>query len=327
VRSETRVRAEVREDGTVVYVPDHDGVHVVRFHPERSDAAGMDLLPLDLRTAARQAAEAWSVTLGEPLSGGTQGAVFAATTCAGKDVVVKAGPAAQIELERWWLLAVRGLTVELLGDLQPAGHEGVHVLLLERAGTVQPWPVDPVRFRTTALRVLETAQGCDSSWPVLGRFPAAASMVDLRRGWVRAPVDARRCPDLGLDARKWATYVDQLAAEARDAASGGMLLHGDAQAKNLVLRGAAWALIDPMPCVGAVEFDLALLAVTGSGPWPVREAVATAQALPGVDPDRLSTLVRFVALAEAVNGGEHGQPARLHSFLDELGLLREIRAR
>ena len=287
----------------------------------------MDLLPHDLCAAARQAAKDWNVTLGVPLSGGTQGAVFAATSCDGEDVVVKAGSAAQILLERWWLLAARGFTVELLADLQPAGHEGIHVLLLERAGKVQPWHADPARFRATALRVLETAQGCDSSLLMLRRFPAAASMVDLRRGWVHAPVDARRCPALGLDAHKWAARVDQLASEARDAASGGMVLHGDAQAKNLVRRGAAWALIDPMPCVGATEFDLALLAVTGSGPWPVREAVAAAQALPGVDPDRLSTLVRFVALAEAVNGGEHGQPARLHSFLDELGLLREIRAR
>lgn len=287
----------------------------------------MDLLPHDLCAAALQAAEDWNVTLGVPLSGGTQGAVFAATSCEGEDVVVKAGPAAQIELERWWLLAARGFTVELLADLQPAGHEGIHVLLLERAGTVQPWRADPARLRATALRVLETAQGCDSSLLMLRRFPAAASMVDLRRGWVHAPVDARRCPTLGLDAQRWAAHVDELASTASEASSGSALLHGDVQAKNLVRHGTTWALIDPMPSVGAVEFDLALLAVTGSGPWPVHEAVGAVRALPGVDPDRLDTLVRFVALAEAVNGGEHGQPARLHSFLDELGLLRQIRAR
>lgn len=247
-----------------------------------------------LPTAIAVCAERWGLTVGEPLSGGLVGHVFACTTRQGGAAVLKLNPpssdefAGTPEQEAAALLAWKGRgAVELL-----AFAPDQRALLTRRAvpGTPLP-PGDEHKALDAVARVL--SQLFDATFrPV--NFAPLAEAVDRHL--------ARRFEVAG-DARE---LLEPLIGQARASAgrlvasaSHEVLLHGDLMDKNLLRNHDHVLAIDPMPHVGDPHSDIGFWAATRSPAANLNTRAAHLARLLTCDPDRASRWAAIYAVGSA----------------------------
>lgn len=92
--------------------------------------------------------------------------------------------------------------------------------------------------------------------------------------------------------------------------SGTVLLHGDYQAKNILLTPAGPRAIDPMPCRGDRDFDLALWVATSNH----SADTATAAAHLSADPSRFAAWAWAMTIIERRNGWPSGPARELYAL-------------
>jgi streptomycin 6-kinase len=247
-----------------------------------------------LPTAIAACAERWSLTVGEPLSGGLVGHVFACTTSVGDPAVLKLNPpssdefAGTPEQEAAALRAWDGRgAVELL-----AFAPDQRALLTGRAlpGTPLP-PGDEHEALHAVADVLSRL--FDATTPP-AEFASLAEAVD--RHLVRKLVVAG-------DAREMLEpMIEQARASAHSlatSASREVLLHGDVMDKNLLRHHDRVVAIDPMPHVGDPHSDIGFWAATRSPATDLNARAADLARLLACDPDRASRWAAIYAVGSA----------------------------
>ncbi|SDE09120.1 streptomycin 6-kinase [Auraticoccus monumenti] len=205
------------------------------------------------------AADHWGLVIGEPLTGGSRSAVFAARDAGGSDVVLKLPPtrddgrgAASAEAAALSSWARTGAAITLLDATDDA-------LLLERARPGAGWPwgsqkaaVGPmVDVAGELLSRLWSAPTPAHQLPTLDEVYPEHERV--ARGDAALEQRERGEPDRGLlgllrlpDARAAADHLSHTTREPR-------LLHGDFITKNVVSSAdspVGWVVLDPLPVIG-----------------------------------------------------------------------------
>ena len=232
------------------------------------------------RTASRH----WQLRLGDPLTGGTQSAVFAATDAQGHDLVLKL-PAAQAgndataaeaaALRAW---AGSGAAVTLVDSTTDA-------LLLVRArpGRLMSWqPAD--RSVDTVAVAGELLRRLWSSPPGAYRYPTLAEIYpeDERVARQDAAFERRQRgePFRGEPGLARLPSAAAAAEQLIGTATTSTLLHGDFISKNLVTDAAGpvgWVSLDPLPMIGDPAAEVAAFAAY----HPAETILSTAEALAG----------------------------------------------
>lgn len=240
---------------------------------------------VELDDRARRAAEHWHLTIGEPLTGGTSSAVFAARDSQGRDLVLKLPAAARTD-------AV-ALTAAEAAALRAWGGSGAAValldatadaLLLARAHPGVLWPWSPAG--TLDARVAAATELLTRLWihpPSTSSFPTLAEVYPVDERVARedaAHEQAERGePHRGrpgltrmLPARAAAARLISTTAEVR-------LLHGDFITKNLVSDSTSPVgslALDPLPMIGDPAAEAAAFAAYHPAELilPIAEALA-----------------------------------------------------
>jgi len=240
-----------------------------------------------LPTAIAVCSERWGLTVGEPLSGGLVGHVFACTTRGGDAAVLKLNPpssdefAGTPEQEAAALRAWDGRgAVELLAFAADR-----RALLTRRALPGTPLPPGEEHEALQAVAdVLSQIFGATIP-PV--EFASLAETVD--RHLVRKLAVAGNAREM----------LEPLIEKARTAAhalatsaSSEVLLHGDVMDKNLLRHHDRVLAIDPMPHLGDPHSDIGFWAAT-------RSPAADLARLLGCDPDRASRWAAIYAVGSA----------------------------
>ena len=254
-----------------------------------------DLDDSDLDERCRAASRRWQLLLGDPLTGGTQSAVFAATDAQGRDLVLKlpatqAGndrTAAEAEAAALGGWSGSGAAVTLIDSTADA-------LLLVRArpGRLLSWrpedrTVDAVVIAGELLRRLW------SSPPGAYRYPTLAEIYpeDERVARQDAAFERRQRgePLRGEPGLVRLPSAASAAEQLIGTATTSTLLHGDFISKNLVTDAAApagWVALDPLPVIGEAAAEVAAFAAY----HPVETILPTAEALAreiGIEPRRV----------------------------------------
>lgn len=247
-----------------------------------------------LPTAIAVCAQRWGLTVGEPLSGGLVGHVFACTTRDGDAAVLKFNPpssdefAGTPEQEAAALRAWDGRgAVELL-----AFAADQRAILTRRARPGTPLsPDNEHQARHAVTNIL--SQLFDAPIPEVA-FAPLTETVDrhlLRRLAVAG--DAREILEpLIENARESAK---SLAASATHE----VLLHGDLMDKNLLLDHDRVLAIDPMPHVGDAHSDIGFWAATRSPANDLHSRAGEIARLLDRDPDRASRWAAVYAVGSA----------------------------
>ena len=255
-----------------------------------TDDEWMEQLP----NAIALCAERWGLAIGQPLSGGLVGNVFACTTRDGDAAVLKLNPpssdefAGTPEQEAAALRAWNGRgAVELLAFALDQ-----RALLTRRALPGTPLaPGAEHEARRAVAGVL--SQLFDAAIPPV-EFAPLAEAVD--RHLVRKLAVAG-------DAREMlGTLIEKARAVARllaASASSEVLLHGDLMDKNLLLDHDRVVAIDPMPHVGDPHSDIGFWAATRSPAADLDARAADVARRLGCDPDRASRWAAIYAIGSA----------------------------
>jgi streptomycin 6-kinase len=255
-----------------------------------TDDEWIEKLPAAIAVCAGQ----WGLTIGEPLSGGLVGHVFACTTDDGDSAVLKLNPpssddfAGTPEQEAAALRAWDGHgAVELLGFAPDQ-----RALLTRRALPGTPLPAGEERkARHTVASVL--SQLFDAKIPKVG-FAPLAEAVD--RHLVRKLAGARDAREmLAPLIEKARTSAHSLATTASSEA----LLHGDVMDKNLLRDHDRVVAIDPMPHVGDQHSDIGFWAATRSPAGDLNARAADLARLVTCDPDRARRWAAVYAVGSA----------------------------
>lgn len=245
----------------------------------------------ELSSIVDRCARQWGLAVGERLTGGLVGHVFACTTSSGQAAVLKlvppsaaayCGPASHeaAALEIW---AGRG-AVRLL-----AFDQELDALLTERAlPGVQLQPGDETRARREVAAVMSRLFTAEAP---PAEFRHQRDVVDnYLRNKATLPDASPRLPlQVARDAAR------RLADEAAETA----LLHGDLMDKNLLWCEDRLVVIDPMPCVGDPHADIGFWAATRQPVGTIDERAADLAAMVGLDPDRAARWAAVYAVGQA----------------------------
>lgn len=219
-------------------------------------------------------ASRWGLALGEIMAGGRLSACVAGRDADGREVVLKvptvaaAGVRELRGLRCWSACPVPAVTradartgVFAMGRIRPGTEAGdddprAAAALLHRLHAVPPpGPADgfPPLQELLRDRLRRSAQRCALPGNDTGRLlhERAAALLD------HAPARPARAP---------------------------VLVHGDFQAKNLLLGpGSVLHAIDPLPCLGDPAFDAATWCVLSSAPAPIAGRVGAIAAAYGCE--------------------------------------------
>lgn len=239
--------------------------------------------------ALTQWAEANNATLGSELDGGRLSIVVEATLRSGADVVVKANMSQEAaEAEVAWLRAAApsGFVVEVVDFDEPLG-----LLVLER---VKPGTAMSPSGSGAARRGLEVAAAIHAHTHGLGIGTPMAERVAAMSATAVSRLEA----DKRLTDRDRELLISSLVTPE---CSGDVSCHGDLYHWNLLERiGGPPVVIDPMPTVGAAEFDVGGFAAKlcdRAGRVGVRVGeVIRAAAGNGFDPDAVLAWARWSAV-------------------------------
>lgn len=144
-------------------------------------------------------------------------------------------------------------------------------------------------------------------------FPEVHDNLERRLDWAR-----RRFAEDGYthhldDLRN----AEKLVVELSSSVSDPVLLHGDLQAKNLILSGGELVAVDPMPVVGPALFDIAFWIAKSDHARPTRTYVDEVSRLrPALDGDALLRWTWALAVLENRPYLQRGAAAR-QEFIDE----------
>ena len=112
--------------------------------------------------------------------------------------------------------------------------------------------------------------------------------------------------------------AEKLVADLASAQDTRVLLHGDLQAKNLIVSDGGLTAVDPMPVVGPALFDIAFWIAKSDHAHPTRTYVDQVCRLrPGLDGDALLQWTWALAVLENRPYLERGAVAR-QEFIDEV---------
>jgi streptomycin 6-kinase len=263
----------------------------------------------------RAAQQRFNVTLTGTL-GGSMSACLLGSTTAGSEVVVKLSPHREslsreaLALQHW---SASSVVPRLLDQDSQLG-----ALLLERVvpGTPLGFPSAPGPSADPELVGLTLAKlHATSGTPAaLAKHPHV--VIDHRRR-----ITAQRLHSdpawLGFHPLvQWAlSTADSLHRSAL--ASSLRLIHGDFQAKNLLLNHNAVVAIDPLAGLGDPCFDVALWAVTDLGAPPVQEALDKAASAAGLNQELALLWTLVAAVCEHRPATRPLLSRRIESFLDE----------
>jgi streptomycin 6-kinase len=242
---------------------------------------------------ARAAAAHWSLSLGQPLVGGSRSAVYEARDSSGRDVVLKLpatradqrNPAADeaAALACW---EGAGATVTMI-DATP------DALLLARVrpGTRMTWrPEAPVTDTVEAIAELLGRLWAAPAGAYPFRTLAESYSEDERVARSDAAFEQRERgePDRGMPGVSRLPAAATAAENLIRSTENPVLLHGDFITKNLVCDGSSpvgWVAIDPLPMTGDPAAEVASFAAY----QPAEVILPTAEALAisaGVNPRR-----------------------------------------
>ena len=266
--------------------------HRVSNPPSASttDEAWLAQLPVTLAACA----DRWGLTLGERLSGGLVGHVFACTTREGEEAVLKLDPpsadefAGTPEQEAAALRAWRGRGA--IGLLAFAAD--LRALLTRRAipGTPLP-PGDERQARREVAGVLTKL--FEATTPSVA-IPPLADVVD-RYLLMKIAAAGEAQAMLGPFIEQARVCARQLAATSPEQ----VLLHGDVMDKNLLRDGADLVAIDPDPSVGDPHSDIAFWAATRSPVNGLETRVTELTSLLQRDVDRAMRWAVVYAIGQA----------------------------
>jgi len=145
-------------------------------------------------------------------------------------------------------------------------------------------------------------------------FPEIRDNLDRRVDWARGRFAedgyAHHLDDL--------RNAEKLVAELSTATGERVLLHGDLQAKNLIVSDGELVAVDPMPVVGPALFDIAFWIAKSDHLRPTRTYVDEVSWLcPGLDGDALLRWTWALAVLENRPYLQRGAAAR-QQFIDEV---------
>jgi streptomycin 6-kinase len=233
-------------------------------------------------------AERWQLTLGERLSGGLVGHVFASETADGEAVVLKLNPPSANEQEAAALCIWHGRgAIELI-----AFDPDLRALLTRRA--IPGTPLPPGNEKQALQEVGGVlAKLFDARTPAAG-FPPLADTVDrylLEK--IAGAEDAQ--PMLAPLIERARRSAHELATSAPRE----VLLHGDVMDKNLLRHRADLVAIDPDPAVGDPHADIAFWAVTRTPVAELEGRTAELARLLDCDVDRATRWAAVYAVGQA----------------------------
>jgi streptomycin 6-kinase len=247
-----------------------------------------------LPSAIAACAERWELTVGEPLSGGLVGHVYACTTRDGAAAVLKLSPPSSDRFA--------GTPAQEAGALRAWGGRGgvellafasdQRALLTRRAQPGTPLPIGDNAETLGAVAGVLT-QLFEATPPPTG-FKALQDVVDQHL--------VRKLAIAGDAHEQFTPRIGQARAAARRLAFTAprvVLGHGDLMAKNLLRDQDRLLAIDPMPYVGDPHADIGFWAANHP---PVAGLVARAAALARLlacDPDRASVWAAVYAIGAA----------------------------
>jgi streptomycin 6-kinase len=253
---------------------------------------------------ARALADAWQLRPVEVLSGGSMSLCVRCTGAEGEELVLKVpanveAGAVEIAALRAW--AGNGAARLLRDD------PGTSAMLMNYLGRVGEggYGVDDV---------VGLAERLHAGDPAGHPFDTVAGNLERRIGWAaeRFSLDdyARHRDDLAL--------AEKLVEELVHAESRHVLLHGDLQAKNLIVSGSDLTAVDPMPVLGPALFDVAFWIAKSVHAHPtVRYVERVASLRPDLDAAALLAWTWALAVLEnrpyITAGAEQRQ-----QFIDEL---------
>lgn len=145
-------------------------------------------------------------------------------------------------------------------------------------------------------------------------FPEIRDNLERRIDWARERFAQDGYAHHLEDLRQAEKLVAELATDAGDP----VLLHGDLQAKNLIVSRDGLSAVDPMPVMGPALFDIAFWIAKSDHERPTRTYVDEVGRLrPGVDADALLGWTWALAVLENRPYLERGARAR-QEFIDEV---------
>ena len=253
---------------------------------------------------AQSLAAQWRLTPREVLSGGSFSLCIRCTDPEGREVVLKIpasleGGADEIAALRAW--GGDGAARVLREDPSSAA---MLMNFLGRAGEGD-YGLDDI---------VDLAERLHRGDPAGHPFMEVHDNLTLRIDWARErfaePGHERHQDDLALAEK----LLEELLAGDDDR----VLLHGDLQAKNLIVHGEELTAVDPMPVLGPPLFDVAFWIAKSHHAHPTHTYVPRVAALrPGVDCERL---LRWTwALAVLENRPHTGPSAQQRQeFIDDL---------
>jgi streptomycin 6-kinase len=249
---------------------------------------------VELPTTIAACVDRWGLTLGERLTGGLVGHVFACTTGDGKSAVLKLNPpsadafAGPPNHEAAALSAWRGRgAVELI-----AFAADLRALLTLRAipGTPLQPGNEPEALREVGVLLTKLFE---ATAPAAGIRPLADVVRQYLEMKIAAAGEAQRL--LGPLVELAGISAQRLASSLTN----DVLLHGDLMDKNLLRDHTDLVAIDPAPAIGDPSADIGFWAATRSPVDGIESRAAELARLVGTDPERAERWSAVYAVGQA----------------------------
>lgn len=253
---------------------------------------------------ARRLVHEWRLTPHEVLTGGSFSLCLRCVDEDGAQVVLKV-PAS---LEEGWaeIAALRAWAGEGAARVLRTDPDSASILMgfLGRVGEGDYGLAD----------ILDLADRLHCREPVGFHFPTVHDNLDRRVAWARTRFSEEGYTHHLDDLRA----AEELVAELATGANGEVLLHGDLQAKNLIVCDGELVAVDPMPVVGPPLFDIAFWIAKSDHERPTRAYVdEVARLRPDLDGDALLRWTWALAVLENRPYVPRGAAAR-QEFIDEV---------
>jgi streptomycin 6-kinase len=202
----------------------------------------------------------WHLEGGSRLDGGFRSDVFACTTAAGAEVVVKltvSQEQARAEAAALTMWEHTGASVHLIdADFEHSA------LILERVrpATHLPGGDDPGAIEVAAVLLTRLHRAGAATFPFPALEETYVDLEDQARDNAAYEQRTRRCPTRGEAGVQRLGAARAAAMRLCATAERAVVLHGDFLDKNLLLSGARYVAIDPIPRVGDPCADVGFFA-------------------------------------------------------------------
>lgn len=153
-------------------------------------------------------------------------------------------------------------------------------------------------------------RGAPDDYPFVAVHDNLARRIEWARERFREPGYERHQDDLEV--------AEKLVVDLQSPDTDPVLLHGDLQAKNLIVHGERLTAVDPMPVLGPAVFDVAFWIAKSHHARPMHSYVDQVSSLrPGLDRERLLRWTWALAVLENRPYIERGAEQR-QEFIDQV---------